>query len=320
MGEESIMRSVLFLLSGIPLFCGSAFGWGCEGHQMIALIARAHLTPAVSGAVDMLLRENPIPPELSRFCKDRPSDLMADSATWADDRRGAGDIGDWHYIDIPMGVHPDAAHEKDAMEFCHPLPDGKPGCVVTALEYEMAILRDKSQPAQQRTNALRYVIHFVADLSQPLHTLDHRGGNCTEMKFFSEERPENLHAIWDSKIIRHDLDAKNATQVEYAKALDTQFSSNWRSWGESKIDILAWTLESHALVSAVVYGDLKPPIPPAPPAELKEQPACTAERQAVAALHISINDEYVTQALPAIRQQLAKAGYRLAEVLNQSLN
>src|SRR5580658_3704575 len=66
----------------LPLFANSAFGWGCEGHQIIALIARAHLTPTASNVVDQLLRENPIDPALNRFCKDRPNDLMADSATW----------------------------------------------------------------------------------------------------------------------------------------------------------------------------------------------------------------------------------------------
>ena len=71
---------------------------------MIALIARAHLTPEASAAVDQLLRENPIDPTLNRFCKDRPADLMADSATWADDARNIEKTGEWHYIDIPLAI------------------------------------------------------------------------------------------------------------------------------------------------------------------------------------------------------------------------
>ena len=61
---------------------------------MVALIARAHLTPAASAAVDRLLRENPIDPALNRFCKDRPNDLMADAATWADDVKNTEKNGD----------------------------------------------------------------------------------------------------------------------------------------------------------------------------------------------------------------------------------
>src|SRR5580658_4933344 len=99
------MRIALSLLAALPFLSGSAFGWGCEGHQIIALIARAHLTPAASAAVDRLLLENPIDPSLSRGCKDRPNDPMADSATWADDERNLDKTTEnWHFIDIPLAV------------------------------------------------------------------------------------------------------------------------------------------------------------------------------------------------------------------------
>jgi hypothetical protein len=307
------MRPVLSLLAVLSFATVPAFGWGCEGHQMIALVARAHLTPAASSAVDRLLRENPIDPALNRFCKDRPNDLMADSATWADDARNIEKTAEWHYIDIPLAVRT----ESDLMNWCKPAPDGKPGCIVSALDYEWALLRDKSQPAPVRAKALRYVIHFVEDLSQPLHTADNhdRGGNCTEIKFFAQEKPENLHAIWDYKIIARDLEARKATEAEYARTLDGEFARS-----ESKIDISAWTWESHGLAATVTYADLKPPIPIASPnAGLADDAACMAGRAAVAALHISIGDEYVSHALPVIREQLAKAGYRLAGLLNQTL-
>jgi hypothetical protein len=303
---------LLSLLAAFPLVTGSAFGWGCEGHQMIALIARAHLTPAASSAVDRLLRENPIDPALNRFCRDRPSDLMADSATWADDARNIEKTAEWHYIDIPLA----ASAGSDAMKWCKPAPGGKPGCIVSAIDYEWALLRDKSQPASVRAKALRYVIHFVGDLSQPLHAADNRdrGGNCTEIKFFSQEKPENLHAIWDYKIIARELEARKATQAQYARTLDEDFTRS-----ESKTDVLVWTWESHMLAVTVTYADLKPPIPVASPdAGLADDAACAAGRAAVAALHISIDDEYVGHALPVIREQLAKAGYRLAGLLNQT--
>jgi hypothetical protein len=305
------MRSVLSLLAVLPLATPSAFGWGCEGHQMIALIARGHLTPAASSAVYQLLRENPIDPALSRFCKDRPNDLMADSATWADDARNVEKTGDWHFIDIPLAVH--STDGTDVMQWCKPV-DGKPGCIVSAIDYEWALLRDKSQPAPVRARALRYLIHFVGDLSQPLHATDNhdRGGNCTEIAFFSEAKPENLHAIWDYKMIERDIEAKKTTQVQYARDLDEGFT-------ESKIDVLAWTWESHTLASTVTYPDLKPSIPISPAAlGTADQPGCTEGRAAVAALHISIDGEYVSHALPVIREQLTKAGYRLANLLNQT--
>src|SRR5579871_5107164 len=99
------MRAALLLLIVSALSAGSVYGWGCDGHQTIALIARAHLTPAASAAVDRLLRENPVDPSLRRFCKERPNDLMADAATWADDERNvARETEKLHYIDIPLAV------------------------------------------------------------------------------------------------------------------------------------------------------------------------------------------------------------------------
>jgi hypothetical protein len=113
------MRVFFAALFALPLLSGSAFGWGCEGHQIIALIARAHLTPEASAAVDSLLRNNPIDPALNRYCKDRPADLLADSSTWADDTRIMEKTGPWHYIDIPLAFRQTAT--ADAMMWCPPI-------------------------------------------------------------------------------------------------------------------------------------------------------------------------------------------------------
>src|SRR5689334_13193214 len=128
------MRAAFSLVFALPLLSGSAFGWGCEGHQVVALIARAHLTPAASAAVDHLLRENPVGPALDRYCKDRPDDPMANVATWADDVREIEKTAEWHYIDIPLSVPAGSMPVRGAMEWCNPLKDRRPGCVVTAIE------------------------------------------------------------------------------------------------------------------------------------------------------------------------------------------
>jgi hypothetical protein len=318
--NDSIVRRCLTLLAGLPLLASGAFGWGCEGHQMIALIARAHMSQAASAAVDRLLLENPIDPALSRFCKDRPEYAIADAATWADDARTGEKTGDWHFIDIPLAVTESAA-AGDWMRWCPPAADGKPGCIVSAIDFEWQLLRDTTQPDAARAKALRYLIHFVGDLTQPLHASDNhdRGGNCTAIRFFSQEKPENLHAIWDYKILARDIAKRKATQARYAKDLDRTFAARWSAWGESRPDVPAWTWESHKLAQTITYPDLKPLIPiAASAAGLADTPACDAGREAVAALGISIGREYSRNALPAIREQIAKAGYRLAGLLNQT--
>lgn len=316
------LRIAFTLLAALPLLNASAFGWGCEGHQIIALIARAHLNPVASAAVDRLLRENPIDPSLDRFCRDRPADPLADSATWADDERSVEKTtADWHFIDIPLSVSAGSVPEQDAMKWCPSLPGGKPGCIVTAIDYEWAILRDSNQSAAARAKALRYLIHFLGDIAQPLHATDNhdRGGNCTVMRFFAEERPQNLHAIWDYGLIVRELAADKATQVQYAKKLDEKLSSHWSEWGEAKLDLLSFAWESHKLAETVAYAGLQPSIPAGPAtAGQADREGCKAERDKVAALRISIREPYAAQAMPVIREQLAKSGYRLAALLNQT--
>jgi hypothetical protein len=293
---------------------------------MIALTARAHLTPEASAAVDQLLRENPIDATLNRFCKDRPADLMADSATWADDARNIEKTGEWHYIDIPLAIDTGAVPESDALKWCPPLTDGRPGCIVTAIDYEWSILRDSKQAGATRARALRYLIHLLGDLSQPLHATDNheRGGNCTAIGFFPApnqdyQKPKNLHAIWDYELLARELASSKTTQPEYALNLDKSFSSRRSAWGQSKTDITGWAWESHKLAESVAYGDLKPRIPVEPAtAGLADPAGCDTERDKVAALHIAIGDEYAAETIPVIREQLAKSGYRLAGLLNQT--
>jgi hypothetical protein len=314
------MRIPLSLIAALPLFTGSAFGWGCPGHQIMALIARAHLTPAASAAVDRLLRENPIDASLFRFCKDRPDDPMADAATWADDQRSVDkSTENWHYIDIPLAVHTGSVPEREAMKWCAPSAGGGPGCIVSALDEQWAILRDANRPAAARAQALRYVIHFAGDVAQPLHASDNhdQGGNCTSIAFFAEQKPRSLHAIWDTQLIARSLDSDHLTQPQYARKLDERFAGRWAEWGESKANFLAWAWDSHGIAESVAYGDLRPRIPTEPGEDRPaDKEACSIERERVSALHISIGASYDAEALPVIREQLAKAGYRLAGLLN----
>ena len=277
--------------------------------------------PAAAAAVDMLLRQNPVDPALNRFCKDRPADLMADASTWADDVKSTAKTGAWHYVDIPLSVN----SWTSLAAWCPPIvatttspgENDRPGCVTDAIEYEWGILRDASQPAAERAMALRYVIHLAGDIHQPLHASnnDDRGGNCTAIQFYAEDRPANLHAIWDYKLLERDLANRKSSEADFAKALDRKFAIHWTEWGEQKPDTEEWAWEGQALARSVTYGDLKPSIPVEAP---NPQVLCDAERDKVAALHVSINDSYFRQTIPVIEEQLAKAGYRLAGLLNQT--
>ncbi len=310
------MRPALLLLLAAGS-AGTAFGWGCEGHQMVALIARENLTKSAAAAVDKLLADNPTSQSLNPYCKDVPPDPMAVASTWADDVRRNEKNGTWHYIDIPLWVK---ATSGPIDKWCEPVtdprPDGtRPGCVTSALDYELGVLRDAKQTGTARTNALRYVIHFVGDMHQPLHDSDNEdsGGNCTGMKFFDEPNSWNLHAVWDFKLIQRDLAARKATQQSYAKQLQDQYGAKFRKDGVDTKDPVKWAWEGHELAVKVTYGAMKPAIAIEPEGA---KVGCEVEKNKVTKQEIVLGQEYFDASIGPVREALAKAGYRLAALLN----
>jgi hypothetical protein len=191
------------------------------------------------------------------------------------------------------------------------------GCVVNAIQYFWESLTDAARSGADRAAALRYVIHFVGDIHQPLHTTDNNdeGANCTSMTFFDAARPANLHSLWDTMMIRRELGATKETTVDYARRLDREFGDRWPAWGTSPIDPTAWAWDSVRLARTIVYGELTPPIPAEKP---DPKVTCDVEREKIAALHIVVEDKYFNTAMPVIDEQLAKAGYRLADLLNRT--
>jgi hypothetical protein len=303
---------IVFLTLGA---CGSAFGWGCEGHQIVGLIAGKHLSPNAQNGVYELLKDHPIDPALSRFCQPVATESMADAATWADDSKRAEKTGTWHYLDIPRGVE-----HADLMNYCAPIGESKngkdrPGCLLTALQYEFDILKARKRPARERVKALLYVIHLMGDLHQPLHTTtnDDQGGNCTSVTLFEDPKPANLHSAWDYGIIEHYLKRNQETPSQLADELDRTFQSKGNGWLHEPIAFAQWIWEGHHIAENVTYKKLRPRVPVALAAS---GPGCEAERAKTAALHIDIDSRYETEAMPVIERQLAKAGYRLAGVLN----
>lgn len=281
----------------------------------MALIAGRHLTPAARSGVDQLLKEHPIDTAVERFCQPVPADPMADSATWADDTKRDEKTGTWHYLDIPRGVE-----HADLMQYCAPVGESaggkdRPGCLLTGLQYEFDILKDPQRPSAERAKALRYVIHFIGDLHQPLHTTtnDDQGGNCTTVTLFEDPKPANLHGAWDYGIIGHFLKQASETPAQLADELDQQFREQGTSWLHDQIDFGKWILEGHRIAEKVTYDKLRPRLPVAP---VEHAPGCTAEREKTSALKIDVDAKYANAVMPVIDRQLAKAGYRLADVLN----
>lgn len=317
---RAVRLSCTLLLSSffIAIIAPSAASWGCAGHEIIALIADSQLNAHARAMVNQILAASPIDPDLRRFCGGTGLDAFVGSATWADDERSIDPkTAGWHFIDVPRG-----APKGSIAGYC---PESS-GCITKAISDELAILRDPKASAASKADALRYVIHLVGDLHQPLHatTNDDEGGNCVPVAFF-EQTPEetnaergtyrpNLHGVWDTAIIERW--AHGRSPQELADELESKFKTEIPIWASQPVAMDGWAWESHDVAERVVYGDL-----PAKVAIEKAQPVNTcADDDHVSArmlkLHEQIGQQYEDAAEPVVEEQLAKAGARLAAVLN----
>lgn len=308
-----------FLLFAVVSIPTPARAWGCEGHQVVALLAEKHLTPHALAMAIKILAEGPIDPSLRRFCKEGGVDAMADASTWADDIRTLRpETPPWHYIDIPRGT---TIH--DVAKFCDP----KEACVTRAITDQLAILRSPEADPGKRADALRFLIHFIGDVHQPMHgvTNNDQGGNCVPVAFFdvlpqlrnpqTESYAPNLHAVWDTNILARATTGKPVEQV--AADLDQSFRNKMAAWQKGKATIDAWAWESHQLATKNVYGKLPVQIPIETPRTI----ASCADDNHVSARMLSLKEHlaepYQAMAVPLIWERLAQAGARLAMLLNQ---
>src|SRR5215210_8108443 len=179
------MLSILafYILSLSPFVSGAAATdprsgslWFQLGHRVIAEIAAGRLTPTAAAAVRDLLSGQDI----------------GDASLWADQIRGERrSTGSLHFVNIPL--------EATAYDPGRDCPGGR--CIIAAIDSFVRILGDSSTPRGERAEALRFVLHLVGDIHQPLHAANNgdKGGNDTQVRL--EGAGTNLHAAWDGKLI-----------------------------------------------------------------------------------------------------------------------
>ena len=262
-----IALTTLLALSGLAATM-TAQAFGPDGHRIIAELAQRQLAPATLA-------------EVRRLLGDDAGEGLADIANSADEIRGNEDwrwTSRWHYVNFPRG---DCRY--DAARDC---ADGR--CIVAAITAQAAILGDRSRSDQARTQALRFVVHFIGDIHQPLHAGhgDDRGGNTFQVFYIG--RGSNLHALWDGGILRSArLDW--TAQVERLQTSTTEAIAA-APWSASTP--VAWAEESCRLIAD--HG-----IYPKRPGKLPQG--------------------YVERHYPLLEQRLVIAAARLASTLDSVL-
>lgn len=256
-GGPGFRLLILLIALAAPLLSpGPAFAWGPTGHRVVGRIAERHLSEAAARGVAAILG----------------SESLAQAATWPDEIRAdpAWDKAKpWHYVSLDDGESYETAAKS---------PDGD---VVEAIGRFTKVLQDPRAEAEQKVEALRFLVHFVGDVHQPLHAgrRGDQGGNGIQVTWFNEAT--NLHAVWDEKII----ESEKLSFSELAGFIDHPTASEIKAWQNSVV--LDWVRESMDLRPRVYdLGDGK------------------------------LSYVYAYRNAPFVHRRLLQAGVRLAGILN----
>jgi hypothetical protein len=251
---------MLILVGAPPL----GFGWGREGHEVVALIAEQNMTPAA------LARAKAILGGVS----------LEEVASWADEyRRDHRETGPWHYINIPLS--------DSKIDMTRECANGD--CVIGKTEQFLAVLRDPKPDRAAKAEALKYVVHFVGDLHQPLQRERRRQRRERAARDLRRPARQSPLGLGHRPARTHQPESRRCC----GGAGEPHHGTGSGRVGQGYIE--DWVLEGHRLAQTVAYGDLG-----------SENPS-------------PITPAYERQADPVIELQLEKAGVRLAYLLNGTL-
>ena len=272
---------VLAFLSLNTLLPPSVQAWGNIGHRTVGYLAEKYLSPGATTYVAALLGDTDI----------------SDAALWADQVKHSHEFhytDKWHYIDA----------EDDPPRTCHVdfnrdcIPG--PGCVVSAIVNMTERVNDADLSSYDKGNALKFLLHFIGDVHQPLHTeAEDVGGNKILVKW--NNKHTNLHAVWDSLIIEKRLnwregDEEQAFAKDWANHL---YTANPTVGGEcdnvqdAQGCALGWASEANKWVCDYVLKD---------------------DVEGVEGRNLA--GKYYDGALPIVEDLVGKAGRRLAAWIN----
>ena len=258
--NRPILRYTVASLAMLSMFMsGNAFSWGQTGHRVTGAIAAHYLSDSSKTAIKKIIGH----------------ETLAQASTWPDEMRSEptnfwqNQSGPLHYVTVPKGL--------TYAEVIVP----KQGDAVTALEMFSKQVKDPKSSLEQKQLALRFIVHIIGDLHQPLHAGNgtDRGGNDRKVTFFWAD--SNLHRVWDSGMI----DKEQLSYSEMAEWLLADISetdvTDWK-----QVDPKVWIAESTKL------------------------------RDKIYPKEDELSWAYKHQNLPHVKRRLKMGGVRIAHFLN----
>lgn len=253
--------TLVSLLVSLVVVTTSANAWGPIGHRVTGALAQPLLSPKAAKAVKAIIG----------------TETLAEASTWPDEMRSDPSVfwrrtaSPWHYVTVPEG--------KTYTEVGAP-PQGD---AYTALQDFAKTLRDPAASREDKQLALRFTVHLIGDLHQPLHVGNgtDRGGNDVKVTFMGEDT--NLHSVWDGKLIEHRQLSYTELTAFLVRRITPELRREWAT-----PDPLVWIGESAALC-ATIY----------PPEGLT-----------------ALSWDYAYRSDPIVDLRLQQAGVRIAAYLN----
>ena len=265
----------MLLLAG---FTSTHLGaWGPKGHAIIGDLAASHLTPVTKANIQLLLG----------------NDSLASVASWADQvRKDHDESYNWHFVDIPKDA-PGFSEERDCFRPQDKHKDAQTdhhNCVVDRIEMFQKTLADENASRTERVEALKWIVHFVGDMHQPLHAIEEaRGGNDIKLPVFGSAKCGdydcNLHWTWDTLLLEH----TGYSEEEYVQRLQKLIEQD-RLAQQAQGTPEEWANESHVQARQI----------------MEQKPA-------------AIDEPYYQAHIELVNKKLALAGLRLAALLNDTL-
>ena len=251
----------VFFIFGIA----EASAWGVTGHRVVAEIAENHLTNRAKRKLKKLIGKQ----------------KLAYWANWPDNVRNSPEwknTSTWHYVNIPP--------QESKEQFIEQLKNNNKPNIYTAIQNVKGIIVDKNTPDADREIYLRFLVHFLGDMMQPMHTgrEEDLGGNLIKIQFFKKDT--NLHSLWDSGLI----DNTKYSYTEYARVLDVKSKEEINQIQSGSLE--DWLYESHQAANQL-YASVKP--------------------------GENYSYDYQQQYNALLERQLLHAGLRLAKILNEVL-
>jgi len=270
-----------FILLAAPSL---AWGWGNEGHRVTGLVADELLTAKARIRLNQLV----------------PGIQIGEFASQMDVYRAALQLElpgseKWHYDNQPV------CGTKAYADYCP-----NENCASAKIPVYFKVLADNNATNEARAQAAMFLIHMVGDIHQPLHAADDAdlGGNQKNVRIPNQDPMQfrNLHRIWDSDLVK--LALRGVSEADFAKQLVARYRQNeipvWQ-----RGEVRDWMNESLVLSQKVVYGPL---------------PEYTCGTPWPKEKEVALSADYTTQASAVVPAQLAKAGARIAWLLNRALD